>query len=183
MQRSTKPYHSVACDQAIEQTLNRKSKTKGGITGYTLKPGAVQQWTLAQPERAAVLQQTEDMACINIKQRKSKYLDRTFTDKHNSDVSKVLSTINTIINRFSAKTDFDTTVCVSSGVKANTSVNSDYFSAKSIAEAKLKKYVNHLAKTQDYTISSPLCKLKTVTDNASSSKSKVKPKQQALKDS
>ena len=30
-------FSSIACDQAIEQTANRDSKTKGGLIGFTLK--------------------------------------------------------------------------------------------------------------------------------------------------
>lgn len=33
------PFASIACDQAIEQTLNRATKTSGGLTGITLNPG------------------------------------------------------------------------------------------------------------------------------------------------
>src|SRR6218665_312522 len=31
----------IACDQLIEQTLNKDSKTKGGLTGISLNKGAV----------------------------------------------------------------------------------------------------------------------------------------------
>lgn len=33
------PFSSVAADQAIEQTVNRDSKTSGGLKGITLKRG------------------------------------------------------------------------------------------------------------------------------------------------
>uniref|UniRef100_UPI00398F633D DNA topoisomerase 3-beta-1-like n=1 Tax=Pristiophorus japonicus TaxID=55135 RepID=UPI00398F633D len=39
-------FSQTACDQVIEQTANRDSKTKGGLTGFTLNKGAVQRWTL-----------------------------------------------------------------------------------------------------------------------------------------
>eukprot|EP00794_Sanderia_malayensis_P001845 gene1845-2078_t len=41
-------FSSIACDQVMEQTFNRDSKTKGGLTGFTLNKSAVQRWILAQ---------------------------------------------------------------------------------------------------------------------------------------
>ena len=35
MQRSENAFAQIACDQTIEQTANRDSKTKGGMTGFT----------------------------------------------------------------------------------------------------------------------------------------------------
>jgi len=45
-------FSQIACDQTIEQTANRDSKTKGGLTGITVNKGAVHRWILSHPERA-----------------------------------------------------------------------------------------------------------------------------------
>ncbi|CAB4045000.1 Hypothetical predicted protein, partial [Paramuricea clavata] len=50
-------FSSSACDQVMEQTFNRDSKTKGGITGFTLNISAVQRWILAQSERGSITRQ------------------------------------------------------------------------------------------------------------------------------
>ena len=42
----------VPVDQTIEQTMNRDSKTKGGIVGISLNRGAVQRWILTAHDRA-----------------------------------------------------------------------------------------------------------------------------------
>ncbi|XP_046860781.1 uncharacterized protein LOC124454010 [Xenia sp. Carnegie-2017] len=47
-------FSSVACDMTIEQTLNRDSKTTGGMVGITLNRGAMQRWILAQSDRSAI---------------------------------------------------------------------------------------------------------------------------------
>lgn len=47
-------FTSVACDQAIEQTVNRHTKSQGGIVGFTLKPSASQRWTASHPQRTAI---------------------------------------------------------------------------------------------------------------------------------
>ena len=42
VQRSSlNSFAQVAVDQAIEQTINKDSKGKGGIVGFSLRPGAV----------------------------------------------------------------------------------------------------------------------------------------------
>ena len=55
-------FSSIACDQAIEQTANRDSKTKGGLIGFTLNKGAVDRWMLSQSERSAITRQCQRMA-------------------------------------------------------------------------------------------------------------------------
>lgn len=55
-------FSSIACDQAIEQTANRDSKTKAGLIGFTLNKGAVERWILSQSERSAITRQCQVMA-------------------------------------------------------------------------------------------------------------------------
>ena len=57
--QSVHGFASIACDQAIEQTCNRDSKTKGGWTGITQNRAAVYCWILSQNERAAITRQCE----------------------------------------------------------------------------------------------------------------------------
>ena len=47
-------FSQIACDQLIEQTMNRDSKTKGGMTRITTRKGAVNRWILAHHHRAAI---------------------------------------------------------------------------------------------------------------------------------
>lgn len=55
-------FSSIACDQAIVQTANRDSKTKGGVIGFTLNKGAVHRWMLSQSERCAIARECQIMA-------------------------------------------------------------------------------------------------------------------------
>ena len=52
----------IACDQTIGQTFNRKSKTKGGVTGITLNRPALNRWILSQPQTVAIAKQCKVMA-------------------------------------------------------------------------------------------------------------------------
>ena len=62
-------FTAVACDQTIEQTANRDSKTKGGLVGFTMNRASVHRWLLSQSERAAITGQCKDMAGMNRKPR------------------------------------------------------------------------------------------------------------------
>ena len=46
-------FSRLPVDRTIEQTLNRNSKMKGGIVGFSLNRGAVYQWILSAQSRAA----------------------------------------------------------------------------------------------------------------------------------
>ena len=58
------PFSQVAVDHTIEQTLNKDTKTKGGIIGFSLNKGAVQRWILTAHERAAILRNFKNMLQI-----------------------------------------------------------------------------------------------------------------------
>ena len=62
-------FSAVACDQTIEQTANRDSKTKGGLVGFSMHRAAVRRWLLSQSERAGITQQCRYMAGMNGKSR------------------------------------------------------------------------------------------------------------------
>lgn len=66
MQRqSSHGFSAVACDQTIEQTANRDSKTKGGLVGISMNRDAVHRWMLSQSERAAITRQCKLMAGLD----------------------------------------------------------------------------------------------------------------------
>ena len=66
---------SIACNQAIELTINCDAKTKDGITEIKMNQQAVLRWILPQSERCAITRQCKDLAGINHEVRISKDLD------------------------------------------------------------------------------------------------------------
>lgn len=49
--------------------MNRDSKTKGGLIGFSLNRAAIHRWLLAQSERAAIANQCKDLAGASCKPR------------------------------------------------------------------------------------------------------------------
>jgi hypothetical protein len=41
-------FNCVSTDQALEQTVNREGKSKGGVIGYTMKKGALARWLITR---------------------------------------------------------------------------------------------------------------------------------------
>ena len=58
-------FSSTACDQVMEQTFNKDSKTKGGITGFSLNKNAVKRWILSQSGRGSITRQCHSLAGLD----------------------------------------------------------------------------------------------------------------------
>lgn len=167
-------FSSIACDQAIEQTCNRDSKTKGGITGFTLNRGAVQRWILAQPERSAITRQCELMAGIQGDDRIHKSLDESRMLKDERDVSSIISTINGMINPFDCS--HDELVSLSSGVVASDKVKADLLEARDKGEKAVSEFMIERLVGSEKDIFSPLkaLRLKTFETQAKKKVSKTR---------
>ena len=59
----------IACDMVIEQTVNRDSKAKGGMKGFTKNKGTVNRWLLSHHQCAAIARECRKMAGVNESER------------------------------------------------------------------------------------------------------------------
>ena len=91
--RSNRPFAQVWTDMALEQSINRDSKTKGGIVGISQKPGALRRWFVTSHERAAITRCLREMCGIGDSERvgthKEARLGRVQRDEE--DIQKLLS--------------------------------------------------------------------------------------------
>ena len=77
----------TACDQVIEQTLNRDSKTKGGLKGMSLNKQAVSRWVVSHAACDAITgkflelagQRNANSSCNNLSQTKKKLMRMLLT--------------------------------------------------------------------------------------------------------
>ena len=93
-------FPQVECDITIEQTFNRDSKTKGGLTGFTQNKAAVHRWILSQPARAFITKECKSMAGQNQEARIRRELDTSRITRDEQDVQNVLATITSMVNPF-----------------------------------------------------------------------------------
>lgn len=59
------PFPSVACDQEIGQTINRHTKSQGGVIGFTIKPFAAARWTATHLERTAIHEDLQGLLSLD----------------------------------------------------------------------------------------------------------------------
>ena len=71
-------FNAVATDRALEQTINRKGKSQGGVTGFTFRKGALTRWMATRHITAHYAKILKEM-CQNSKQT---------TDKNHAEHSK-----------------------------------------------------------------------------------------------
>ena len=67
VQRSTCTPRQLAFDLTIEQTMNRDTKTNGGII-FSRKPSAVQKWVLNAHQKAEIVLNCHLMAGLDLSQ-------------------------------------------------------------------------------------------------------------------
>ena len=72
VQRSHNVFAQVPVDMAIEQSINRDTKTKGGVIGSSLRCGAVQRWIATAHDRAAITAACHSLAGISKESDRSK---------------------------------------------------------------------------------------------------------------
>jgi hypothetical protein len=133
IQRQDKfPFASIACDQGLEETLNRDTKIQGGIRHFTLIRSAVLRWLYAQPERTAVACVCEEMCGLERPGRKPRELDKTYIKRDQELVLSVKNTVSSMLNPF--REDHSQIVNISSGAIATDKVKHDLLQAYTIGK-------------------------------------------------
>lgn len=168
-------FSAVACDQAIEQTINRDSKSKGGLIGMTLQPSASQRWLASHSERAAI----HGSLCRLLD------LDNQMFDGHGMSESvwradedvrmNLKEAIQTRINPFSHKVT--KLVSIVNGNEATPEIKTDLEKAYSIGEQKLVEFVQKRITSQELDFSSVLKSNKLKTFSMPVRKQKTKSNQ------
>ncbi len=176
-------FTGTACDQVIEQTANRDSKTKGGLTGFSLNKGAIHRWTLTQHERAAITMEVKDMAGQNTSTRQRTELDEKRKEQDEKDVQSILSTIHHMMNPFDQTLEKEHLYHVTSGQVASEAISADLLNAKEIGEKAFVEFFQQRLNTDEVEFHAPLkkMKLKTFKDTATSTVTKVRGREIALK--
>jgi hypothetical protein len=68
VQRSHVPFSQIPVDQTIEQTVNRHTKTNGGIIGFSKNSKAVHRWMLNAYLRVEIAARCREMAGFETRQ-------------------------------------------------------------------------------------------------------------------
>ena len=153
-------FAQVECDITIEQTFNRDSKTKGGLTSFTQHKGAVHRWILPQPARAAIAKECKAMSGQSQEARIRRELDQSRISRDEHDVQNVLSTITSMVNLFSDK---DLSLLQLSSVVVAEAVAADLLAAKDEGEKLFLEFVSTRLQSYSVKFSETLKKRKVLT--------------------
>lgn len=136
VQRSDNPFAQVPSDQAIEQTINRASKTTGGIIGFSRHPATVQRWVLTAHDRAAVTDICLEHCGLdeNSEQRDAFHKDcqKGQMVRDEEDVLRVIDTVSKLLNPFihTGKDPCQQLTHLASGVEASKDASQDLLQAE-----------------------------------------------------
>ena len=176
-------FAQVACDMSIEQTVNRDTKTRGGVKGFSNNQGAINRRVSGHHERALITRQCEEMAGKGKKSSKREDLTKSRMTRDQQDIANIMSTVNSMTNPFvvDRETDADDLVHLSSGIVAPVSVCSDLLKA---GEKGDEAFIN-FAKTRlqgDTDLNKTITKMKLKTfANSDKPKVNMKGKEVVLK--
>ena len=120
---SVRGFSQTAVDQTVEQTVNKSTKTKGGIIGLSLRKGAVQRWLITSHERASFSLKLKEMIGLNTNEDDiHKELRAPRLAKDENDVERVMSVIKGWVNPFDGPEEL---VCIWSGVAVSPKIKQD----------------------------------------------------------
>lgn len=151
----------TACDQVIEQTFNRDSKTKGGLTGITLNKSAVHRWILSQHHRASISSQCDVLAGKESISRTRKELDESRIKQDALAVKNVIDTLSSFINPFSQQ--HEELLNIVSGVIVTDKIKDDVQEAYNHGKVALKKFISERFTSGTINLFTPIKYLKLLT--------------------
>ena len=120
-------FASVACDQTIEQTINRDAKSAGGWVGFSTQRNAVNRWVASSHARGAITKQCEKMAGRCKQDQIQKETEPSQIAKNESSVKNLMECVSNRINPFTVGTG--SLVNISSGMCVSEDVKEDMLNA------------------------------------------------------
>ena len=174
VQRSEKPFAQMPCDQTIEQTANRDSKTKGGMTGFTTSKGTVNRWIWSHHARGAITRECEDMASKSDRSDTRTDLLESRKKCDRLAVLRIVETTNAMLNPF--EYEGEELIHITSGVAASAQVQQDISTAHHRGEDQFLELCEKRVKTGQVGLFDSIkkLKLKTFSNMSKTVKSRVR---------
>ena len=120
----TNPFGTCEPDRLIETTTNKDTKTPGGLTGFSTKTNAVDQWTINVPYRASLYSHLQEFLGTNTKKYVHTDLQKSRIRNDQDNVTSILSIIEEcFIDPFSE----NPLLSISNGILATEKLVSDSF--------------------------------------------------------
>lgn len=138
--RSQRSFAQVSVDLALEQTINKDTKTSGGIKGFSQSSGTVQRWMTTSHYRAALLSKASTMTDLETTLMPHKEMGKARLMRDESDVRKITTELKNNVNPFSLA-DHLPLSNLKSGQVASTEVQEDLMTAFQKGKQSLNGFV------------------------------------------
>ena len=131
------PFGRVPVDQATEVTVNKDTKTSGGVTKFSLKTGAVNRFYMTAEYRCSFLAHLRDMLQVK---RPSHHHDEMLSTRKVKDDKAVTSIENLIEGWNNPFKESKQLVSISTATEAPEDVTQDLMKAREIGEQAYKQF-------------------------------------------
>ena len=152
----------VSTDMALEQSMNRDTKTKGGIIGISQDYDAVEKWTLSSHLRAAVYSKFKELCDVKLNKMR---LSMKRIEKDETAVKKIVSKIEEeFINPFNLKEN--EIMCLTniiSGAVVQAQFRTEILTAKDIGETKAVVFITERIINKEVSFWDPVKRLNLST--------------------
>ena len=163
VKRSKNKFNQVWSDMALERSVNRDSKTKGGIVGITLQKNALDRWFLTAHVRAAVTSAREICSISNddeqVSELNHKEIGKKRCCRDECDVQSMLTTVvEQMVNPFE-RSDVKELQNIATGVIALVEVAQGILEAKKDGQKAVESYVKDRLMSNKVGVFAPLEKV------------------------
>ena len=179
--RSPQPFAQVWTDMALKQSINRDSKTNGGIIGISQRAGALERWFLTCHERAAITTAMKEMCAIQDSDRVGTHREAApkRVERDESDVQKLLTVITSelMTDPFSLDNVDDgisSLINIATGIRMPPDAATRMVNSYQIGTAQMTTFVEQRLNTNEVTFWDSLPNLKIKTFATLSKKKTVK---------
>lgn len=159
--RSRNSFARVAVDHAIEQTVNRDTKTKGGIIGFSRNDGSVHRWILTAHERAAMTNACKSLATVSEHTEELSHKDqsRPRVKRDEQDVQRMAALLTRWGNPFLG----EGIVSLSSRFAASSDLQRDLLQAFDVGNSSVERFVRERITSDELSFFDPLPSHKLLT--------------------
>ena len=178
-------FNSVSPDMALEQTVNRDSKTKGGIVGVTGMEGTRDRWALTAHMMAAATASFKVMSGTSASSSCHKELGSQRIERDENDVNNIIQCIETkLVNPFDISQyegEKMPLINIATGTVVSSEVSESLLSAKEQGEKAMGKFVQARLISDKENFWDPLKKINIKTFQSLNKPIKSSKGKQALK--
>ena len=134
-------FNAVATDQALEQTVNKEGKSKGGVIGLTLREGALTRWLQTRHVSAEYAEAFETLCHSKSETVKHHEQEKARIAKDEEDVCKIIHAASRFHNPFDIETVPTELVNIATGQVASPEVRKSLTSFRDVSKKKHHDFV------------------------------------------